>query len=575
MAPETCPVSQIPSSIASPAPAAPPTPAARLRALGRPARLPLAVAGLAGAAGGWLLVPQAALIAWAIQRVLVQGHRLTAAVPLLAGLLAVMLARAGLAWLVRAQADRAVETLRHAQRLALLARLQAHGPVWLRRQRSGALAELPQAHVDTLEGYFGGFWLARTEIVTVPLVLILATAFADRVVAAILLVTLPLIPVFMALVGWGAQAASDRQLAALTRMGAHFADRLRGLGLLRLYGRAQAELDGIAAAADGVREGSLKVLRIAFLSSAVLEFFASMGVAMVALYLGLTYLGMLSIRSAPLDLGTGLFCLLLAPEVYMPLRRLAAHYHDRAAALAALDAVDQALGAPAAPAPAAGVPAAATPPGIAVAAHGLALRHAGAPAPALSGLSFALPQGAHWALAGPSGCGKSTLLEALCGWLPPDAGTLARADGLRIGYAPQRPHLFAGSLADNLRLGAPQASDAQVLEAARIAQVLPFAQALPQGLDTPVGERGFGLSGGQARRVALARALLRDPDLLLLDEPTAFLDPDTEAALLEALLDHVRGRTLLVASHSPAVLARLGTVMWLPQGTVSAAGARP
>ncbi|WP_235872911.1 thiol reductant ABC exporter subunit CydD [Pseudoxanthomonas winnipegensis] len=537
-----------------------------LETLVAPVRGRLRLAGLATSASGVLLIAQAGLIALLAQHVLAEHRPVQTLWWPLVALLGVGLARAGLAWAARTLADDAVQALRHGLRLGVFARMQARGPLWLRRQRSGALSELTGTHIDALDGYVGGFLLARMEMVWVPLALLAAVFCVDRVVGTVLLLTLPLIPVFMALVGWGAQAASDRQLQAMARMGAHFADRLRGLGLIRLYGQASAALAGIAQAAQGVREGSLKVLRIAFLSSAVLEFFASMGVAMVALYLGLTYLGMLDLRSAPLDLAAGLFCLLLAPEVYAPLRRLAAHYHDRAGALAALDGINRALAvddaAPAPPPHADARPAPTLAPAL-LRVRDLRLRHAGAARAAVQGLSFDLAPGQHLALAGPSGCGKSTLLEALAGWLPPEAGLIQHTPGLRIGYAPQRPHLFAGTIADNLRIAAPQASPAQLQAAAEAAQVLHFARALPDGLDTRIGEGGFGLSGGQARRVALARALLQDPQLLLLDEPTAFLDADTETALLEALLRFGQGRALLVATHSAAVIERLGQVLWL------------
>jgi ATP-binding cassette subfamily C protein CydD len=373
-------------------------------------------------------------------------------------------------------------------------------------------------------------------------------------------------------------------------MGGHFADRLRGLGLIRLYGRGDAELANVRDAAEGVRARSLKVLRIAFLSSAVLEFFASLGVAMVAVYLGLSYLGMLDLRATPLSLGMGVFCLLLAPEYYGPLRRLAAHYHDRANALAALEEIDAALAgaglardASASTGPAASVPAgrtasrarpAATGTGNqgSIHARGLCLRPLGSDRDVLANLSFDLPAGTHLALAGASGCGKSTLLDALAGWLEPSAGVLALPPDLRIGYAPQRPYLFHGSLADNLRMADPQATDEALHAAAEAAQVMRFADRLPQGLDTVVGERGFGLSGGEARRVALARVFLRDPQLLLLDEPTAFLDPETEEALLASLAGFARDRTLVLATHSQAAMRMAGKVLWLPEAVMAGAG---
>ena len=552
----------------------------RLDALGHAARKRLRAAGVCVVLSGWLLVAQAAAIAWAVQRVLVVHAPSRSLFTALVLLLACGLMRAALTWLSRHLADTAVETIHMELRAQLIRRLLGYGPLWLRQRRSGELAELMGTHADAMEGYFGGYLLARAEVAAVPIVLLVAAFWVDRVVGTILLLTLPLVPVFMMLVGWGAEAASRQQLQALARLGGYFADRLRGLGVIRLYGRGGTELGNIGAAAEGVRVRSLKVLRIAFLSSAVLEFFASLSVAMVAVYLGLSYLGMLDLRSAPLSLGAGVFCLLLAPEYYAPLRRLATHYHDRASALAALDEIETAL--PRSPGgaqrdPGIAVPRSemprvspSAPPGLRV--TDLSLRPLGAHRDVLTNLSFDLPAGTHLALAGPSGCGKSTLLDALAGWLQPRTGSLSITDDLRIGYAPQRPYLFHGSIADNLRMADPRASDEQLHAAAEAAQVLRFAQRLPQGLDTLIGERGFGLSGGEARLIALARVFLRDPQLLLLDEPTAFLDSETEASLLAALAEFARGRTLVLATHSRAAMRMAGKVLWLPEGAILEAG---
>ena len=560
----------------------------RLDALGHVARKRLHAASVCVVLAGWSLVAQAAVIAWAVQQVLVlraPSHSIFIALALL---LACGLLRAALTWLSRHAADTAVETIRLALRAQLIRRLLGHGPLWLRQRRSGELAELMGTHAEAMEGYFGGYLLARAEVAAVPLALLVAAFCVDRVVGTILLLTLPLVPVFMMLVGWGAEAASRQQLQALARMGGYFADRLRGLGVIRLYGRGEAELENIGAAAEGVRVRSLKVLRIAFLSSAVLEFFASLSVAMVAVYLGLTYLGMLDLRGAPLSLGAGVFCLLLAPEYYAPLRRLATHYHDRANALAALDEIDAAVvgaglardalrsdEAKASRPRAAPTPRRKSPRGTGldlIRADGLSLRPLGAHRDVLAHLSLQLRAGEHLALAGPSGCGKSTMLDALAGWLPVASGQLIVAQGTRIGYAPQRPYLFHGSIADNLRMADPQATDEQLHAAAEAAQVMRFAKRLPQGLHTLIGERGFGLSGGEARRIALARVFLRDPQLLLLDEPTAFLDPETEASLLAALAEFARGRTLVLATHSPAAMRMAGKVLWLPAGVIAETG---
>ena len=545
----------------------------RLQALGAVARTPLRVASALGVIGGVLVLPQAALIALCLQRAFVDGEPPVTLLPLLGALLATLLLRAGLGWASRRLADRAVERIRIGLRARIARGLVARGPVWVRSQQSGALAERMGAHVDALEGYFGGFVPLRADVVGVPLAILLAAFVVDRTVGLVLLLTMPLVPVFMMLVGWGAQAASQRQLQALTRMGGHFADRLRGLGLIRLYGRGASELAGIRAAAEELRVRSLRVLRIAFLSSAVLEFFASLSVAMIALYLGLTYLGMLDLRGTPLTLGMGVFCLLLAPEFYAPLRRLATHYHDRAAALAAMDEIALVLDVDApALSTGDGAQASATP---LVSAQGVALRHPAAARDALHDITLQLQRGQHVALVGASGEGKSTLLEALAGWLPLHAGSLQRAPGLRIGYAPQRPFLFAGSLRDNLRMARPDASEAELEQAAEAAQVMRFAARLPDGLDTVIGERGFGLSGGEARRVALARVFLRDPDLLLLDEPTAFLDADTEAAVLRAIQRFARGRAVVIATHSPAAQAAMAQVWQVRDGRVHTDGGTP
>jgi len=530
------------------------------------------LAALCISLSGALLIGQAAAIAWLVQAVLVERAPLAGGWPVLAALAVILVLRTLLGSATQAAAGDVADAARLALRERVFARLLGHGPLWLRQRRTGELGELMLHHGDAIESYYSGFLPVRTEVVVVPLLILAAVAWVDWVVALILLFTAPLVPFFMMLVGWGAEAAGRAQLGELARMSGHFADRIKGLGLLRLYGRGEAELAGIEAAAEGVRVRTMKVLRIAFLSSTVLEFFASVSVAMVALYLGLSYLGLMSLHAAVPTLGAGLFCLLLAPEFYAPLRRLAAHYHDRANALAAAAEVERLLHAlpdepallEAPAAPLAVEPAeAALPP---LQAQGLVLRPLGAPHDVLQGVDLLLEPGQRLALVGPSGSGKSTLLEALAGWLPPQAGRLQRRPGVQVAYASQRPYLFHGSIADNLRLADPGATDARLRAVAEAAQVLQFAQRLPDGLDTVIGERGFGLSGGEARRIGLARLLLRDPQVLLLDEPTAFLDADTEAALLGSLAAYARGRSVVVATHSPAVIAWADRCLLLPEG---------
>ncbi|WP_305805480.1 thiol reductant ABC exporter subunit CydD [Stenotrophomonas sp. YIM B06876] len=548
-----------------------------LASLASDARSRQRTAAVAVSVSGALLIAQAAAIAWLIHGVVIEHRALAQTVPVFTGLALVLLLRSLLGGVAQTAGGDVADSARLALRERVYRRLMGNGPLWLRQQRSGELGELLMTHGDAIEGYYAGYQPVRVEVVVVPLLIVLAVAWVDWVVALVLVFTAPLVPFFMMLVGWGAEAAGRQQLGELARMSGHFADRIKGLGLLRLYGRGDAELEGVARAAEGVRVRTLKVLRIAFLSSTVLEFFASVSVAMVALYLGLSYLGMLSLHATVPTLGTGMFCLLLAPEFYAPLRRLAAHYHDRANALAAAAEVERLLG---------GLPGAddaellqasarmlepAEAKAPAVVVEAVSLRPLGARHDAVTGLSLQLEAGRRVALTGASGSGKSTVLEALAGWLPPREGRIVVHPGLKVGYAGQRPYLFHGTIADNLRLADPGASEARLRAVAEAAQVMRFAAGLPRGLDTVIGERGFGLSGGEARRIGLARLLLRDPDVLLLDEPTAFLDPRTEADLLAALAIHARGRSVLMATHSQAAMRWADQVVELQAAATTSA----
>jgi len=543
-----------------------------LASLAAGARSRQRLAAVAVCSSGALLIVQAAAIAWLIQSIVVERVAIVQVIPVFGLLALTLLLRSLLGGLAQSAAGDVADTAKLALRRQAYQRLMERGPLWLRRQRTGELGEVLLAHGDAIEGYYAGFQPVRVEVMVVPLLILAAVAYVDWVVALIFLFTAPLVPFFMMLVGWGAEAAGRAQLGELARMSGHFADRIKGLGLLRLYGRGEAELKGIELAAEGVRERTMKVLRIAFLSSTTLEFFASVSVAMVALYLGLSYLGMMSLHAAVPTLGTGMFCLLLAPEFYAPLRRLAAHYHDRANALAAASEVERLLADDGHMAivmepgsnPVSAEPVQRHAPLLQV--QSIDLRPQGARHDVVTDFSLDISQGQRLALVGPSGSGKSTLLEALAGWLPARQGRIITRDGVRIAYAGQRPYLFHGSIADNLRLADPAVSDARLRAVAEVAQVMRFAQHLPQGLDTVIGERGFGLSGGEARRIGLARLLLRDPDLFLLDEPTAFLDPQTELDLLQALASHTRGRTVLMATHSEIAMRWADKVIRLPAG---------
>ncbi|MFF7395080.1 thiol reductant ABC exporter subunit CydD [Achromobacter sp. NPDC008082] len=577
-------------------------------ALAKAARLPLMLAGAAPLVSGALLVVQAWLLASVLDAAIMRDvPRQELLAPIL-GIAALMLMRACITWAgERAGADAAERIKRHV-RQSLFARMVAKGPYWSRGKASGELASAVVDQVEALDGFFAKYLPAMAAAAMLPVAFSVLLLPVDVVAGLVLLITAPLIPLFMALVGWGAEGASRRHLRAFARLSGFFADRLRGLSTLKLYGRADAEAASVVAASDALRQRTMSVLRIAFLSSAVLEFFAALGVAGVAVYIGLTYLGFLDVRWSPLTLQAGLFCLLMAPEVYAPLRQFAAHYHDRATALAAVTQIavlfdglpqDEAVAqtrighaaAPAsasasasasepasAPASAPASPSTSASSGAALALTGLTVTAPGRGLAVLSDATLRLAAGEHAALMGPSGIGKSTLIEAIAR-LRPSQGDI-RIDGKpladwdeaglrgRVALIGQKPQLLAGSIADNIRLGCPDAADSDVHDAARRACVLEFAEALPQGLNTPLGSRGHGLSGGQAQRVALARLFLRDPGLILLDEPTAHLDEATQSRVLDEILAFAAGRTLLLATHSPAVAARFGRVLRVAGGKV-------
>ena len=527
----------------------------------------LLLAMIAPLLGGLLLIWQAWTLSDVLGRAIEAGENAAALAPGILLVLGVLLVRAALGAVSEQAGISAAEAIKRHLRLTLFTHLLGQSPRAADRPASGAAAAAIVDQVEALDGYFARYLPAALQAALLPLVFGAIILPLDWVAGLLFLATAPLIPLFMALVGWGAQVATDRQARALSHLSSRFADRLRGMLTLKLFGREAAETESIVEASENLRRRTLKVLRIAFLSSAVLEFFAALGVAGIALYVGLTFIDFLHLRTSPLSLQLGLFLLLMAPEVYNPLRLLAAHYHDRATAKAGLEEIARQLGTlPEAPlvhadiAPRAG-------PAIAVAFSNLTLRTPDRQRAVLVDATLSVASGQHIALVGPSGSGKSTLLEALVG-LRDTEGSI-RLDDRPLGDWPdadlrartfllaQKPRLIHASIADNIALARPGATRSQIEQAAERAQIAGFAAALPEGLDTLIGEDGIGLSGGQAQRVALARLFLRDAGLILLDEPTAHLDAALEDEVVTAIRRYAQGRSLIVATHSLAVAARM------------------
>ncbi len=591
----------------------------------------------------------------------------------LVALLFVVIARALVAWAAELAAGRSSAQAKSQLRRVLLERVSVLGLDDSRTQSTGELTVLATRGLDALDGYFSLYLPQLLLAAIVPLVVLVAVVSQDWISAAIIAFTLPLIPLFMALVGAATREKMDRQVRTLQRFAGHFLDVVAGLPTLKVFGRAKAQAASIRSISERYRETALSNLRVTFLSSLILELVATISVALVAVAIGLRLMG------GDMSLRAGLFALVLAPEAYLPLRQLGANYHTSAEGMAAAEQVFTVLAdaQPHAPspiraetgqveltpagavradttrvepalikAPGAGLPkngvhentgkfgnkvfetpstpdpagdrAASTnftpdpagdeaasphftpdPAGDEAASphftpdpasdeaasprrgsrpevpdttaaditvDGLTVSYPGRPQPALDSVSLHVEAGEVVALAGPSGCGKSTLLGVLLGFVAHERGAvriggvdLAALDAdawrAQLAWMPQRPHLFASSIAENVRLGDRDASDDELAAAIAAAGLGDVVAGLPNGLDTVLGERGAGLSAGERQRVALARAFLRNAPLLLLDEPTANLDGQTEQHVLEAVQRLSAGRTVILVAHRPALLS--------------------
>ncbi|MFJ4368677.1 thiol reductant ABC exporter subunit CydD [Streptomyces chartreusis] len=523
----------------------------------------IAVVGL-GVVGAVLVIAQAMLIAEAVVGAFQQG--LSAAelrTPLLL-LVAVAVGRAVVAWLTELAAHRASAAVKSELRGRLLERSAELGPGWLGGQRTGSLVALATRGVDALDDYFSRYLPQLGLAVVVPIAVLARIVTEDWVSAAIIVGTLPLIPVFMMLIGWATQSRMDRQWQLLSRLSGHFLDVVAGLPTLKVFGRAKAQADSIRRITGEYRRATMRTLRIAFISSFALELLSTLSVALVAVTIGMRLV------HGEMHLYDGLVILVLAPEAYLPLRQVGAQYHAAAEGLSAAEEIFEVLETPV---PASGT--AAVPTG-GLSFEGVSVRYPGRTADAVADVSFAVEPGETIALVGPSGAGKSTLLNVLLGFVRPTEGRVlvggADLTGLdlaewrsRIAWVPQRPHLYAGTIAENVRLARPDADDAAVRRALADAGALEFVDALPGGVDTVLGEDGTGLSAGQRQRLALARAFLADRPVLLLDEPTAALDGATEAEVVEAVRRLAVGRTVLLVVHRPALLGVADRVVRLAE----------
>ena len=523
------------------------------------------LAVVVGGTTALLVVAQAWLIATVVNNAFFHhGSLSTLRDPLLL-LLAVIVGRAVLAWATERAAHRASASAKSELRHSAAKHIAALGPPGLEQQDGGRLTVLVTTGIDALDGYFSRYLPQLFLAVIVPVTIIAVVSGADWISAVLIAVTVPLIPVFMGLVGLTTRDRTAARMRSVQRLAGHFLDVVAGLPTLKVFGRAKAQARAIAEVTDRYRTTTLATLKLTFLSSLILELLATVSVALVAVAVGLRLL------DGDMNFHAALFVLVLAPEAYLPLRALGANFHASADGMKAAEQVFELLETPVDQRAGGNV----RPRDSSIHITGLDVTYLGRRIPALHDADLTVEPGETVALTGPSGCGKTTLVGVVLGLNRPSAGVVHLGgvdlcdldlDAWRagIGWVPQRPHLFARSVADNVRVVRPDATDAEVAAALEAAGLAAVVGRLPHGVDTPLGDGGAGLSLGERQRLALARAFVRDARLLVLDEPTASLDAETESDVLDAVRRLTQGRTALLVAHRPALAALADRVVQLP-----------
>lgn len=508
-----------------------------------------------------LIIVQAFAITGIVVPVFTEGQALEDVRAALYVLTVVVLVRIALAYISERLAFKSSAAAKSQLRLGVLEHVMRLGPVWLSRQNSAELTQLTTRGVDGLDAYFSRYLPQLVLAVMVPLCVGLVILTQDLLAAVIVLVTVPLIPVFMILIGLYTQGRVDKQWSTLSRLSGHFVDVVAGMSTLKAFGRAGAQAKTVREIGDRYQSATMGVLRVSFLSALVLEVLAMLSVALVAVSIGLRLV------DGTMTLQAGLLVLILVPEVYLPLRMVGTHFHAAAEGLGAARQMIEILEEdPPASGPRTDVPDLAT---ATISFSDVGVGYVGREDSAVEGLSFAIAPGSVTALVGPSGCGKSTALAALERFIDVDAGSVwVESNGSQVelreyaidawrravAWVGQDPTMVSGSLADNVRLANSSASDSDVLRALEVVGLTHLVAELPDGIATVLGEGGRALSAGQARRVALARAFCQQAGLVLLDEPTAALDVESEALVIAAVAELAKTRTVLVVAHRPALV---------------------
>ena len=537
------------------------------------AHLDLLLAVALGVLAGVVVVVQARLLSRVVSQVFLARSTLEQVALPLVGLVICALARAGLVWGSQTSAGGVAGRVKGHLRERLAAHLLVLGPAFARGERTGELTNTVVEGIEALDGFFRHYLPQLTLSALVPITVLLFVFPLDWISGLILLLTAPLIPIFMVLIGNLAEELTRRQWTSLSRMSAHFLDVLQGLTTLKALGRSRQYWRVIAQISGRFRQATMGVLRVAFLSAMVLEMIATISTAVVAVQIGLRLLyGQLGFEQA-------LFALILAPEFYLPLRLLGARFHTGMEGVATSQRIFEVLETPASASPATEKVG-----DLALLRSHIRLSEVKyaydeGQRPALRGFSLTIERGQKIALVGPSGAGKSTVAHLLLRFIEPDQGTIvvdgrtlqelpAAAWRKQVAWVPQIPYLFHGTVGENIRLARPDAGFEDVVWAARQAHAHAFVDALPRGYDSFIGERGVRLSGGEAQRIALARAFLKDAPLVIFDEATANLDPGVEGLVQEAMARLLEERTALLIAHRLSTVWRADRILVMAEGRV-------